>query len=112
VRTAAGETCATCHTKQHYKMLGDWKKQLEKEVKGAEEVETEARELFTELKDGLSKEKLSQAEAMIAKGSELLNIVRVGNGVHNKKYAITILDGAFGNFEDTIELLESSKTTN
>ena len=112
VRTAAGDTCAACHTKQHYKMLGDWEKQLVNEVEGAEEVETEARELLTELKDGLSKEILSQAESMIAKGSELLNIVRVGNGVHNKKYAITILDGAFGNFEDTIELLESSKTAN
>ncbi|MCP4287491.1 MAG: cytochrome C, partial [Gammaproteobacteria bacterium] len=112
VRTAAGETCAACHTKQHYKMLGDWKKQLENEVVDAEEVEAEARELLAEHKDGLSTEKLGQAEAMIAKGSELLNIVRVGNGVHNKKYAITILDSAFGNFENTIELLESSNTTN
>ena len=48
---------------------------------------------------------------MIAKGDELLNIVRVGNGVHNKKYAITILDGVFGNFEDTIDLLEKTKST-
>ena len=46
---------------------------------------------------------------MMAKGSELINIVRFGNGVHNKKYAITILDGAFGNFEDTIDLLESTR---
>lgn len=111
VRTAAGETCAACHTKQHYKMLDDWKIQLGKEVVGAQEVEAEARELLTELKDSLNKEQLSQAEAMIAKGSELLDIVRVGNGVHNKKYAITILDGAFGNFEDTIELLEGARTT-
>ena len=48
------------------------------------------------------KAQMSQAETMMAKGSELLNIVRVGNGVHNKKYSITILDSAFGNFEDTI----------
>lgn len=111
VRTASGDTCVACHTKQHRKMLGDWKKSLEKEVAGAEEVEAEARELLAELRGSLNKEQLGQAEAMIAKGSELLNIVRVGNGVHNKKYAITILDGAFGNFEDTIDLLEGARTT-
>jgi hypothetical protein len=109
VRTASGDTCAACHTKQHRKMLGDWKRTLEKEVAGAEEVEAEARELLAELRGSLNKEQLNQAETMIAKGTELLNIVRVGNGVHNKKYAITILDGAFGNFEDTIELLEGVK---
>lgn len=108
VRTAAGETCAACHTKQHYKMLGDWKRQLEKEVKSAQEVEVEALQLLADSRDSLNKEQLSHAEAMIAKGSELLNIVRVGNGVHNKKYAITILDGAFGNFEDTIDLIEEA----
>ena len=111
VRTASGDTCAACHTKQHRKMLGDWKKMLGKEVAGAEEVEAEARELLAKIKDSLNEEQLSQAEAMIRKGSELLNIVRFGNGVHNKKYAITILDGAFGNFEDTIELLEEARTT-
>ncbi|MCU7922108.1 MAG: NapC/NirT family cytochrome c [Candidatus Thiodiazotropha sp. (ex Dulcina madagascariensis)] len=110
VRTAAGDTCAACHTEQHRKMLDDWKTSLEKEVAGAEEVEAEARGLLAELRNGLNKEQLSQAEAMIAKGSELINTVRVGNGVHNKKYAITILDGAFGNFEDTIELLEGIKS--
>jgi len=109
VRTAAGDTCAACHTKQHYKMLDDWKNQLDKEIVGAGEVESEARELLSETKNSLSEEQLSQAEVMIAKGSELLNIVRVGNGVHNKKYAITILDGAFGNFEDAIDLLENSQ---
>jgi nitrate/TMAO reductase-like tetraheme cytochrome c subunit len=109
VRTASGDTCAACHTKQHRKMLGDWKKTLEKEVAGAEEVEKEARELFAELRAKLNKEQLKQAETMIAKGSELLNIVRFGNGVHNKKYAVTILDGAFGNFEETIDLLQGAK---
>jgi len=111
VRTASGETCAACHTEQHIKMLGDWKTSLAEEVAGAQELEKEARDLLAELKGNLNKEQLAQAEAQLDKGTELINIVRVGNGVHNKKYAITILDGAFGNFEDTIELLEETRTT-
>ncbi|MCG8017087.1 MAG: NapC/NirT family cytochrome c [Candidatus Thiodiazotropha sp. 'RUGA'] len=108
VRTAAGDTCAACHTEQHYKMLDDWKSQLTREVESAEEVEAEAIQLLTASRGSLSQQQLNQAEEMIAKGSELLNVVRVGNGVHNKKYAITILDGAFGNFEDTIELIKGA----
>ncbi len=109
VRTASGDTCAACHTEQHKKMLEDWKQLLEREVADVEEIETEARKLLAELGDRLDKEQMIQAQAMIARGSELINIVRVGNGVHNKKYAINILDGAFGNFEDSIDMLEGTR---
>jgi len=108
VRTASGETCAACHTKEHKNMLSDWKETLESEIADAEELETEAQALLAELRDGLDKDALNEAESMIARGSELINIVRFGNGVHNKKYAITIIDGAFGSFEDGMDLLEES----
>ncbi|MBC8211611.1 MAG: NapC/NirT family cytochrome c [Gammaproteobacteria bacterium] len=109
VRTASADTCVACHTEEHENMLEKWKTTLEDEVAGAEELEQEAQQLLTELKNDLDTDLQQQAEAMIARGSELINIVRFGNGVHNKKYAITILDGAFGNFEDTIDLLKQSR---
>ncbi|MCP4767459.1 MAG: cytochrome C [Gammaproteobacteria bacterium] len=109
VRTASGETCAACHTEKHIAMLDKWKDQVGREISDAEEVETEAQQLLVELGDNLNVEQLKQVEAMIAKGSELVNIVRFGNGVHNKKYSIGIIDGAFGYFEDSIELLEESR---
>ncbi len=112
VRTASGDTCAACHTEEHKGMLIDWKETMENEVAGAEEVEVEARELLAELKNVLNEEQIGQAESSIAAGVELLDIVRFGNGVHNKKYAIGILDGAFGNFEDTIDMLEEAGASN
>jgi nitrate/TMAO reductase-like tetraheme cytochrome c subunit len=109
VRTASGDTCVACHTQQHRKMLDDWKESLEREIADVEEVASEARTLLAELRNSLDKAQLEQAEAMIARGGELVDVVRVGNGVHNKKYAIKIIDGAFGEFEDSIELLEASR---
>jgi len=109
VRTASGDTCVACHTEQHRKMLGDWKESLDSEIADAEELESEAQALLAELGNRLDKAQFDQTESMIAKGSELIDIVRFGNGVHNKKYAITILDGAFANFEDSIDLLEASR---
>ncbi len=109
VRTASGETCAACHTDRHKKMLDDWRNTLTDEVKGAEEVEREAFDLFAESKTELEAEHLGEVEQKLANGRELLNIVRFGNGVHNKKYAIMILDEAFANFDDSIELMQSGR---
>ena len=109
VRTASGETCVACHTERHSKMLDDWRERVDEEVAMAEEVEQEALGIFEELKSEADKDVRSEAEEMLAAGSELLNIVRFGNGVHNKKYAIMILDEAFANFEDSIGLLENGR---
>jgi len=106
-RTGAPETCAACHTPEHKKMLDDWRKQVGKEIKGAEDLEMEAAQALEAAKQrGVSTEMLAEARKMITAGREFLEIVRIGNGVHNKKYAIIILDEAFINFEDAIDLLK------
>lgn len=105
VRTGAPETCVACHTVDFEKLFKDWQSLLVKEVKFAEEVEEEAVQELAAIKGRINGEKFKEAEEMIAKGRELLNIVRFGNGVHNKKYAINILDEAITNFEDSIDSL-------
>lgn len=108
VRTGAPETCVACHTPEHKKMLANWGSQVASEVKDAEEFETEVLEAYETAKQkGINSETLSKALEMIKAGQKYLDIVRFGNGVHNKKYAITILDEAFGNFEESIDLLNS-----
>lgn len=107
VRNGAPGTCVACHTDQHSKMLANWKKQVDDEVKGVEEVEAEALEALKAASGKIDAKKLQEAKSMIAKGREYLNVVRIGNGVHNKKYSIMILDEAIAKFEDTIELLDS-----
>jgi len=108
VRTGAPETCAACHTPEHKKMLSDWRTQVGEEIKGAQELEVEAMKALEDARNsGVAAETLKAAQKKIAEGQKYLEIVRIGNGVHNKKYAITILDEAFVNFEDTIDLLKS-----
>lgn len=109
VRTGAPETCAACHTPEHNKMLDDWRKQVGKEIKDVEEVLLEAQQAMeTARQRGVGADTLTKADAMIASGKELLDVVRIGNGIHNKKYAITIIDEVFGYFEDAIDLLADS----
>jgi hypothetical protein len=106
VKTGSGDTCVKCHTPGHSKMLDDWKQTLESEVSFIKEVEAEALAALVAAEGKLDVEKLNEARETIAVGQELLNIVQFGNGVHNKKYAIMILDEAISNFEDTIDLLD------
>ena len=108
VRSADGETCAACHKPGHKDMLEDWKKSVNREVKDVEEVEKEALEALAAAKDKLDGEKFKEASASVIKAQEFLNIVRHGNGVHNKKYSINILDQAIMRFEEVIDLAEGA----
>mgnify|MGYP003985871033 CR=1 FL=1 len=76
------------------------------EITGAEEVLLEAQQARANAKlAGVNAETLSKVDQMITSGIELLDVVRIGNGVHNKKYAITIIDEVYGYLEDAIDLL-------
>lgn len=109
VMTASGKTCVSCHTKDHDKMLKDWKNEVVKNVKEAQEVEQEALEVLAEHKSKLSREKLAKARDMLKKGRADMHIVQFGNGVHNKKYSIMLIDAAINSFEDMIDYLEEDE---
>jgi hypothetical protein len=90
-------------------MLKDWKSELAKEIKYSKDVEQEALAALAKAKSKLSKSKLEEARKMLKEGRENLNIVRFGNGVHNKKYSIMLIDAALNRFEDMIDYLEEDK---
>jgi nitrate/TMAO reductase-like tetraheme cytochrome c subunit len=105
VKNGAPEACAACHTPEHKQMLADWNSQVTDEVAYAEEIETQALQALARIEGKLDAAKLKEAAASLAAGQAYLNIVRLGNGVHNKKYSIKLIDEAITKFEDTIDLL-------
>jgi hypothetical protein len=107
IMQASAETCVRCHTKDHKKMLKDWKTELANEIKFSEEVEQEALEALAKSK--LPESKLAEASKMLNEGRENLNIVKFGNGVHNKKYSIMLIDAAITHFENMMDYLEEGE---
>ncbi len=103
---ASGKTCVSCHSKDHAKMLKGWIEEVSNEVKAAKELENEAMETITDLTGKAPAEKLAKAREMLKQGQDNLRIVEYGNGVHNRKYAMMLLDAAMNNFEDLVEDLE------
>ena len=107
VLTATEKACVSCH-KGRKNLLKDWKTDLDNGIKETLEIEQEALEAMAKAKGKLSKEKRAKAEQMIEDGRKNLNMVRYGNGVHNKKYSMFVLDAAMTRFEDLLDDLEDS----
>jgi hypothetical protein len=106
---ADAESCMACHTEKHKAMLQEWQDKMKQELTIADEIENEAQEVIARAKGKVAKETVRKAETMFKEGEEYLNIVRYGNGVHNKKYAITLIDYALNRYEDMIDYLEEAE---
>jgi hypothetical protein len=109
IMKASAKTCVRCHTKDHKKMLQDWKTELTDEIKYSKEIEQEALAALAKAKNKLPKSKMAKARDMLNEGRENLKIVQFGNGVHNKKYSIMLIDAAITHFEDMIDYLEEGE---
>jgi hypothetical protein len=103
---ASGKTCVQCHVKGHDKMLEDWKKELKKEIEYSREILQEAVEILTDTEPKLSKTDLETVKTMLKQGQDFMDIVIHGNGVHNKKYSIMLIDAAISSFEDVMDYVE------
>lgn len=108
---ASGKTCVKCHTKDHEKMLQDWKTELKKEVEYSREIMQEAVELLNQ-ESKLSQTQVKEAETMMKQGREYMNLVIYGNGVHNKKYSIMLIDAAISSFEDVMDYVSDIQSDN
>ncbi len=108
VKRAGAKACVDCHTKRHEKMLKEWTDKVKAELEAVEEVEKEAEDAIEQAKGKVPEKELQEAMETFEKAQEILNVVRYGNGVHNKKYSIMLIDVAFDHFEDLIESLQES----
>lgn len=106
VMKGSGKACAGCHTPKHKQMLNDWRETVVKEVEFIKEMEEEARNALESARGRVAGETLNEAMALYDKGLKNLHIVEFGNGVHNKKYSIMLLDAALSSFEEIVDLLQ------
>ncbi len=106
VRAATRESCVDCHGEEQGQMLADWKEMLAEEVAYTKEVEQEAVTALAAAAGRVEEERLAEAKRSLEDGRELLGLVEHGNGVHNKKYSILLLDQALTNFEDLVDSLQ------
>ena len=105
---ASAKTCAGCHPGRE-KLLTDWKTDIENMIKETLEVQKEALDALSAAKAKLAKPKLAEMRNMLKEGQQNLKMVQFGNGVHNKKYALYLLDAAMIRFEDVLDYIEENQ---
>jgi hypothetical protein len=91
-----------------------WKRELNREIKKVQMLEKEATKALARHGASMTQNKLNDVTQWLKEGREDLGIVQFGNGIHNSKYAMALLDRAVSNFRDAVGLLEGkdiSETT-
>jgi hypothetical protein len=68
-------------------------------------VKSDAEDAVKKAHHKVPEEILSKAIALLENGQEFLNVVNYGNGVHNKKYSITLIDFSLDSFKEAIDLV-------
>jgi nitrate/TMAO reductase-like tetraheme cytochrome c subunit len=102
----SAKACVDCHSKDHDKMLADWVKEVRTEVDFAKETRDKAFAMMNRVKGQLSKDQIAEFEKLFEKGREALDIVEFGNGVHNKKYSIMLIDEAMNSIYAVLDVVE------
>jgi hypothetical protein len=106
VMRASANACVKCHSNDYERILTLWKKEVGEEVEKTQKLEKEALEALAKYKPEITREKLNVVSEMLREGRENLDIVQFGNGVHNPKYSIALLDVAMTRFKEMIDYLE------
>ena len=65
-----------------------------------------AEALIVQLKGQLSEEQTTELKQLLEKGSKTLDLVEFGNGVHNKKYSIMLIDEGLNGVYTVLDELE------
>jgi hypothetical protein len=108
VLMASAKTCSGCHPGRQ-KLLQDWKTDLENMIKDTLELQKEALDALSAAEAKLDKPKQTEVRNMLQEGQQNLKMVQFGNGVHNKKYALYLLDAAMIRFEDALDYIEENQ---
>lgn len=109
VLTASDKSCVKCHTEGHDKVLASWKNEVKDEIENTLRAEKKALAAMDGKQGALSPENLKKMKDLLARGRRELDIVRLGNGVHNVKYSILLLDSALTAFDEVTKTLKAGQ---
>ncbi len=101
---ATRQACVACHSNDYDKLFDQWVSRLDAGIKDARFLATKATKQLEELGES-QLAKRSQASQLIQQGNSALQFVASFKGIHNRNYALELLDYASEKFNKAIELM-------
>ncbi|MBN1343783.1 MAG: NapC/NirT family cytochrome c [Phycisphaerae bacterium] len=107
---ATKQACLICHAEDYAELFDQWMSRMEAGIKDAKFLEDRARKLLA--KSGPERgEARRAAQEAIDKGHAAAAFVSMGKGIHNRNYALELLQYASDQFEKAAELLGEAPTS-
>jgi ribulose bisphosphate carboxylase small subunit len=101
VITGTLESCRGCHGQEYVKLFGQWEEALTARLKEAQDLlKTTEERLQAATKPGDLSPNLTEAARLVARARANIHLVATANGIHNKNYALALLDQALHDLED------------
>jgi hypothetical protein len=109
VKKGSNKSCAECHHNdpKYGKMTVQWAKDIVDAVAETRQAEKAALEAMEQAKGSAPAPVLAKSTAKLKLGQENLRVVTAGGGVHNKKYAMLLLDMAAQSFQEVVSELKA-----
>lgn len=101
VITGTLESCRGCHGQEYVKLFGQWEQALTARLKEASELlATTEQRLQAATKPGDIDANLTEAARLVDRAKANIHLVGAANGIHNKNYALAVLDQAIHDLEE------------
>jgi len=100
---ATKQACVICHAEDYEQLFDQWVNRLDAQAKDVQLLENRALQLLNTL--SLGDFLRDQAGQAIARGQAALRFVQISKGIHNRNYALELLDYASDQFTQAIELI-------
>ena len=109
VKMGSNKSCGECHHKdpKYEKMTIQWAKDIVDAIAETRLAEKTALDAVAEAKSAKPTAAYTTAVAKLKLGQENLRVVTAGGGVHNKKYAMLLLDIATQSFQEVAAELKA-----
>lgn len=101
---ATEQTCVTCHSDDYKALFRQWVDEIASYVQQAESAlaRVEARTEAIHAAGGQTPERITK---LVEQARHNLQLVRAGNGIHNKNYALQLLDISIRNLDEALMAL-------
>ncbi len=108
------ESCRGCHGAEYEKLFRSWQESIASRLKEAETTLAEVQQSLSAATQAAgapsTREAMPDVEALVTRAQQNIHLVATANGIHNKNYALMLLDQALADLDAAAARLKRTAT--
>jgi nitrate/TMAO reductase-like tetraheme cytochrome c subunit len=107
VITGTVSSCRACHGDEYQELFGEWQDSIAARLREAESLRDNVQQRLAAASKPYDRDQL-EADRLSRQAQQNIHLVAAGNGIHNKNYALVLLDQAVTDLERCQRILAGS----